>query len=92
MPDRLPPHRYAQSDSDGDRQKRNDRLIAVAQVSVLYAEVAQISDLTPALLHQIEAFFVNYQKVRDIGYEIESREGPRAAHKALQAASEKKAA
>ena len=80
------------SQKDKDRTKRNDRLIAVAQASILYAGVKEISDLQPQLIQQIEDFFVNYKKVRNVEYTIVSREGSRAAKEVLEAASEKKAA
>jgi inorganic pyrophosphatase len=73
-------------------EKRNDRLIAVAAASVLYASVKEISDLEPALLRQIEEFFINYQKVRDIEYKIIAREGPSSAQKIRAEASRRQAA
>ncbi|HTD56390.1 MAG TPA: inorganic diphosphatase [Silvibacterium sp.] len=72
-------------------EKRNDRVIAVAEASVLYASVNEISQLEPALLKQIEEFFVNYQKVRDIEYTIIAREGPHSAEKILTEASRRMA-
>lgn len=80
------------SQKDKDRIKRNDRLIAVAQASILYAGLAEISDMEPQVLKQIEDFFINYKKVRGVDYKILSREGSKAAREALNAASEKKAA
>jgi inorganic pyrophosphatase len=74
------------------KEKRNDRLIAVAQASVLYASVKEISDLEPALLQQIEAFFINYQKVRDIEFKIIAREGSQSAQRILDKANRQKAA
>jgi inorganic pyrophosphatase len=68
-------------------KKRNDRLIAVATASVLYGSIAELSDLEPTLLKQVEKFFVNYQKVRDIKFEIVKREGSRSARKLISAAS-----
>jgi len=64
----------AEQEENGEK-RRNDRLIAVAQRSILYAEVKQIEDLNPTVLKQIEAFFVNYQKVRDVRVEIIGRPG-----------------
>jgi inorganic pyrophosphatase len=66
---------------------RNDRLIAVAAASVLYAGVEQLSDLEPSVLKQVEHFFVNYQKVRDINFNILARDGPRSAWELVKAAS-----
>ena len=64
---------------ENGKENRNDRLIAVAEGSVLYAGVQQLSDLEPAVLKQIEQFFTNYQKVRNIDFEVIDRGGSRAA-------------
>ena len=58
------------------KMMRNDRLIAVAQASLLYSEIQDLAGLNPLVLGQIEAFFVNYQKVRDINVKILDRRGP----------------
>ena len=68
------------------KQSSNDRLIAVAEASVLYSGVRELSDLEPVVLKQIEDFFVNYQKVRNIEFEITGREGSQSAKEVLQAA------
>jgi inorganic pyrophosphatase len=41
--------------------KRNDRLIAAANASLLYADVTDPGHLNPTILSQIEAFFVNFK-------------------------------
>lgn len=64
---------------ENGKEKRNDRLLAVADGSVLYAEVNQLTDLEPAVLKQIEQFFTNYQKIRNIEFEVIERGGSRAA-------------
>ncbi len=64
---------------ENDKENRNDRLIAVAEGSVLYAGVTELSDLEPAVLKQIEQFFTNYQKVRNIEFDVIDRGGSRAA-------------
>lgn len=71
------------------KQSRNDRLIAVAEASVLYSGVRELSDLEPMVLKQIEEFFVNYQKVRDIEFEITAREGAQSAGEVLQEARQR---
>ena len=68
-------------------KKRNDRLIAVASASILFENITEISQLQPSLLKQLQEFFVNYQKARDIPFEILSVEGPHAARRRLQDAS-----
>lgn len=61
------------------KQNRNDRLIAVAEGSVLYEGVDEVSDLQPTVLGQIEQFFTNYQRARNIEFEVIERAGSRAA-------------
>ena len=61
------------------KENRNDRLIAVAVGSILYARVDQLSDLEPTVLQQIEQFFTNYQRARNIEFEVIERSGPQAA-------------
>jgi inorganic pyrophosphatase len=58
---------------------RNDRLIAVANQSLLYSETKTLKDLNPRVLEQIQAFFVNYQKVRGIEVRILGHAGPQEA-------------
>ena len=38
-----------------------------------------LSELEPALIGQIEQFFVNYQRVRDIEFRVTGREGANRA-------------
>jgi inorganic pyrophosphatase len=69
------------------KKKRNDRLIAVASASILFEKITEISQLQPTLLKQLQEFFINYQKARDISFEIISVEGPHAANRQLEDAS-----
>ncbi len=62
---------------------RNDRLIAVANASQTYAEVRDLADLNPAIVRQIEGFFVNYQTLRNVRYTILDRKGAAAARAIL---------
>ncbi len=70
------------------KEHRNDRLIAVAEASVLYAGVEELSDLEPAVMKQIEAFFTNYQRVRNIEFKVLDREGSASAQELAQASKE----
>jgi hypothetical protein len=49
----------------------------VAQASLLYADVRDLAGLNGVVLKQVEEFFVNYQKVRNIKVTILGRHGPR---------------
>src|SRR5436190_4741911 len=48
---------------EAGKKERNDRLIAVAQSSLLYADVQDLGGLNGVMLKQVEEFFVNYQRV-----------------------------
>ena len=69
------------------KENRNDRLIAVAEQSVLYARIEELGDLDSTLLKQIEEFFTNYQKVRNIEVTVLSREGAESARQKIEEAA-----
>jgi len=73
----------------GQGEKRNDRVIAVAEASVLFASVRELSEVEPMVLKQIEDFFVNYQKVRDVQVTLLRREDSDGARKLLEEAIER---
>jgi len=72
---------------DKTKDVRNDRIVAIAEASVLYSEVKQLGDLSPFLLKQIDDFFVNYQRVRDIEVTPLGHDGPEHAKQLLEKAS-----
>ena len=74
------------------RVDRNDRLIAVAEQSLQYGEVKDLSDLDPALVRRMEAFFINYQKLRNVEFKILDRAGMESALEILEKARVKRAA
>jgi inorganic pyrophosphatase len=69
---------------------RNDRLIAVATQSLRYADAKHIRDLNETTLKQIEAFFVNYQKLRNVELRILGRRGPDGALEILRKGAKQK--
>jgi inorganic pyrophosphatase len=68
---------------EGSDINRNDRLIAVANQSLLYSETKTLKDLNPKVLEQIEEFFVNYQKVRGVEVKILGHAAKREALRIL---------
>ena len=78
--------------TDEGHTNRNDRLIAVANQSLLYSDTKALKDLNPKMLKQIQDFFVNYQKVRGIEVRILGRAGPREAQRILAEATDGKKA
>lgn len=75
-----------QKDSKGKAFFRNDRLIAVADVSVRYSEVHTINDVPKSVLDEIERFFVAYNETRGKQFRIVGRAGARQAQSLLRAA------
>jgi inorganic pyrophosphatase len=67
-----------QTEKDGTVEE-NDRLIAVAESSELFADVKKLSDLPPAVATQIEHFFINYNEQEGRTFE------PIAQHSRLKA-------
>ena len=58
---------------------RNDRLIAVAAGSRNHSHIRFLGDLNSNLVHEIERFFIAYNKTKGKNFEILSRHGPERA-------------
>jgi len=58
-----------QTERNGEKM-RNDRFIAIPQVSLVYSSVNEIKDLPTALLEQIEKFFINYNEQAGKSFKI----------------------
>jgi inorganic pyrophosphatase len=58
---------------------RNDRLIAVAADSRNHSHVRFLGDLNDNLVHEIEQFFVSYNKTKGKKFELLGRFGPQRA-------------
>jgi inorganic pyrophosphatase len=64
-----------QTEKDG-KAERNDRLIAVAEASELFADVKKLSDLPNPVASQIEHFFISYNEQAGKRFEPKGRHGP----------------
>jgi len=73
----------AEQSEDG-KTERNDRLIAVAAKSQTHAEVKSLSDLSPALLKEIEHFFISYNQERGKKFRPLGRHGPKRAEELVR--------
>ena len=58
---------------------RNDRLIGVAQTSATHASTRELTDLAPAILAEIEAFFDQYNSLDGKQFRVLHRRGSQAA-------------
>lgn len=64
---------------DHGRKVRNDRLLAVAETSHLYANIYGLDDLPGQLIRELEDFFVNYHRLEGKRYKLVSCKGACAA-------------
>jgi inorganic pyrophosphatase len=67
----------------------NDRLLGVAVHSYNSQDIEEIEDVSPALLEQVEEFFVSYNKQRGKKFRVRSRSGRKRAVKSLKAGIQK---
>jgi inorganic pyrophosphatase len=73
----------------GGEAERNDRLIAVADASELFADVKKLSDLPKAVASQIEHFFISYNEQAGRKFEPKGRHGPVKAGELVKEARKK---
>jgi inorganic pyrophosphatase len=55
---------------DGKKKVRNDRLIAVAELSHAYKDWKKLRDLPDQFITELEAFFVNYHNLQGKKYKL----------------------
>lgn len=70
--------------SENGKTERNDRLIAVAAKSQTHAEVKSLADLSPALLKEIEHFFISYNQECGKEFPPFARHGPKTAERLVR--------
>lgn len=63
---------------------RNDRLVAVAQASLLYSEMKNVDDLNPVMRAQIEDFFRSNKKEPGVSVRILGWRGPEEGRELLR--------
>ena len=75
---------------DGKKRIRNDRLLAVAEVNHMYANIRRFKDLPAQWLKELQDFFVNYHSLQGKQYKLLGCKGEEAAWSLIKKA--KKAA
>jgi len=68
----------AKQTQDG-KTEINDRLLAVAVHSYQHQNVSSLEELNPAILDQVEQFFVSYNKLRGKNFKLKNQGGPKRA-------------
>ena len=58
---------------------RNDRLVAVAETTHMYARLTKLKDLPKQSLREIEEFFVNYHRLQGKKFKLLGRKGEKTA-------------
>ncbi|MDP9039205.1 MAG: inorganic diphosphatase [Acidobacteriota bacterium] len=71
---------------DGKKKVRNDRLLAVAETSHMYANIKSLKDIPKKWLNELENFFVNYHRLQGKEYKLLGCEGEAAAMRLIQKA------
>jgi inorganic pyrophosphatase len=71
---------------DGKKKIRNDRLVAVADVNHMYANIRKLKDLPEKWLTELEDFFVNYHNLEGKKYRLLGCKGQRAAMRLIKEA------
>lgn len=71
---------------EGRKKVRNDRLLAVAEATELYAKIRSYTDLPEGMVQKIGEFFVNYRRLEGSAYRILGYKGPAAAATLLREA------
>jgi inorganic pyrophosphatase len=65
---------------------RNDRLVAVAETTHMYAKFKKLKDMPKQALKEIEEFFVNYHKLQGKKYKLLGIKGEKTALAAIEKA------
>lgn len=68
--------------------ERNDRLIGVASKARTHGHVQALSDLRPAMLDEVEAFFAQYNQLMGKDFKVRGRGDAEAAHALVRQGAE----
>ncbi len=70
--------------SEDGKKERNDRLLAVSELSMQYAHVKDVSDLNKKILKSLQDFFVNYHALEKVDFEVLAIKPGKAAYKQVK--------
>ncbi|PZF71277.1 inorganic diphosphatase [Taibaiella soli] len=73
----------ARQQEKGEKAIRNDRLVAVADCSVIYRSVTKIKELSESMVAEIERFFIDYNKAEGRVFKPLRWAGIKAAEKII---------
>src|SRR5271156_5869589 len=71
---------------DGKKRIRNDRLVAVAEMNHMYANIRKLKDLPAQWLTELQDFFVNYHGLEGKKYKLLGCKGEEVAFRLIKEA------
>jgi inorganic pyrophosphatase len=75
----------AKQKEKGQPAERNDRFLGVAQTSLQFQDIKTVEDLSAHILHQIEEFFVSYNRLEGKKFVLKGTAGAGPAFKLFEA-------
>jgi inorganic pyrophosphatase len=78
----------AEQSADNAKWIRNDRLVGVSTHAQLHGNVKHLRDVDPRILDEIEAFFHQYNALRNVQFRPLDRCGPKQALKLVESGRE----
>jgi inorganic pyrophosphatase len=75
--------------TENGKTERNDRLIAVTEISRNHKGIESLGDLHPNLLHEIEHFFVSYNAAKGKEFRLLGREDAAAGRAMVRRAAKR---
>jgi inorganic pyrophosphatase len=84
----------AEQSEERDKKKmiRNDRFLAVPKCSNIFEKVQEIDDLPDQITDDLEAFFIDYNKLQDKKFKALAKIGAKEARQLISEQTEKKKA
>lgn len=70
--------------TEDGKTERNDRLLAVSELSMQYASIKDVKDIDKKILKSLEDFFVNYHALEKANFKMIACKGAKDAHKAVE--------
>ncbi len=72
--------------TEDGKTERNDRLLAVSELSMQYHSIKDVKDIDKKILQSLEDFFVNYHALEKANFKMIACKGAKDAYKAVEKA------
>jgi inorganic pyrophosphatase len=73
----------AEQRKEGGEWVQNNRILAVASHSHVHSRLQSIDEVNPATLDEIEAFFDQYNRLKNVEFRVTRRSGPKRAEELI---------